>query len=248
MKLFAVFTLLVHLLTPAPDLIGGVIFIGDSYVLTSHWPDYAAEYAGIEKYYVSAAGGTGFVNTPNVRVGDELKPTNFLTLLEDAYYAVGDEDYRWIIVEGGYNDQYYGEDEILPQIRQFCDMAREYFPNAQVVIGVNAWHQDYEEIRHMIQNARESYKKGAEQNGAWFLEGLEYVLRDQDVFANDHFHPKEAGGKLLGEYTGQYLMDAVGIPEEPEKEKSHRAWVIYAAVGIVLVTAGSILYRRRASR
>ena len=43
-------------------------------------------------------------------------------------------------------------------------------------------------------------------------------------------------------------MDAVGIPEEPEKEKSHRAWIIYAAVGIVLVTAGSLYYRRRASR
>ena len=179
MKLFAVIALLVHLLTPAPDLIGGVIFIGDSYLLTSHWPDYTAEYAGIEKYYVSAAGGTGFVNSPNVRVGDELKPTNFLTLLEDAYYAVGDDDYRWIIVEGGYNDQYYGEDEILPQIKIFCEMAKEYFPDAQVVIGVNAWHQDYEEIRHMIQNARSPIRRVRNKTapGSWKDWSLSCVIR-----------------------------------------------------------------------
>ncbi len=239
--LYTLISLLVSVnMAVAKDRFGGVLFIGDSYVKTGSWPAYAVNAADIKEYRVAALGGTGFVNDSN--------GITFLTLMQDSA-GKKTRHFRWIIVEGGYNDHYYSAEEIGAAVDEFCTSAKELFPNAQVVIGMNGWRLNDPGVQKGLEVVREAYKQGAERNGAWYLEGIENVLREGNHFLEDSFHPDDKGGWMLGEYTAEYLMKAAPEATPPAEEKDRTPSFAGPAVlaglgGIVLLCLYSTRVRR----
>ena len=180
---------------------GGVIFIGDSYVDTSNWPTHIAEGLGLTTYIESDLGGTGFVNALQDPWGTF---TNFETLLNHAIVIAGEENrnqYQWIIVEGGYNDQYYENEKVQDGIKKFIKRAKEAFPNAKIVVGMNGYHVYNADVRTMLEKTSSFYKEGTFKNGAYYIDGIEHIFTEEDtaIFMEDGFHPTGEGGKRIAE-------------------------------------------------
>lgn len=220
-------------MSAAKDRYGGVLFIGDSYAKSGSWPAYAADAAQIEDYKVSAMGGTGFVNDNN--------GVTFLTLLQDAS-SEKNKHYRWVFVIGGYNDHYHSAEKIGAAIDEFCANAKELFPNAQVVIGMCGWRYNDAGVQKGLEAVKEAYKQGAERNGAWYLEGIENVLREGKHFMEDSFHPDDYGGWMLGVYIAEYLMKAAPeeVPALPAPEEKDRI-PAYAGSAVLIGLACIVL-------
>ena len=239
---------------PMDSTYGGVIFIGDSYSIHANWADYAAKEIGLSGYLISDLGGTGFVNEIWEQPKD--KPTNFEVLLEDAAILAGEESnraqYHYIVVEGGYNDQYYEEERVIEAISSFVQKARELFPNARIVVGMNGEHTTNPDVQLMMKNVTLTYKKACEQNGIAYLEGIETVLeQNPEYFSEDGFHPNQAGGAKIGAYTAAYLkhmQQDTTMPTTPisTQTKGMMGGWVFLPIGMLL--AGGLLYLKHRKR
>ncbi len=199
---------------------GGVIFIGDSYVGTSNWPYYTAEALGLKSYIESGLGGTGFTN---VAVDPNGRYTNFELLLEDAILLVGESNYKkmkWVIIEGGYNDQYYEQTAIDTSIDSFVKRCKDVFPNAKIVIGMSGYNVSNPDVRNMLDKTSVYYSQACDRNGIHYMKGIEHVFNENDsaYFLEDTFHPNGEGGKKLGEYSAKMITQI-------KNEKSPLVWV-----------------------
>ena len=188
---------------------GGVIFIGDSYAGTSNWPTYTAENLGLKSFIESSLGGTGFVNVVNDPWG---QVTNFETLLEHAIIIAGEENrkqYQWIIVEGGYNDQYYDYEKVHYGIESFIKRAKEAFPNARIVLGMNGYNVYNADVRYMLDKTTSYYKEYGKKYGGYYINGIDKIFHEEDanLFLEDGFHPNGEAGQKIAEVTSSQIKN-----------------------------------------
>ena len=181
---------------------GEVIFIGDSYGDTpSSWIASTVSNLNLKNYVDGHYGGTGFaaINSQNY---------NYENLLEQSYKKVKNaNNVKWIVVNGGYNDYVRTNSEIISKGESFIRKAKSYFPNAQIVIGMVAWHKTDSTIQSKITSTvLPSYKKIASDNNVLYIDDIEYVLRDKNnIFNSDNFHPNATGKKMIADATSDYL-------------------------------------------
>lgn len=225
---------------PIDETYGGVIFIGDSYSVHAGWPIVAKEQAGITSCLVRDLGGTGFVNGVEDDRGNKI---TFGTLLAEAITIVGKsntKDYQWLVVEGGYNDQYYSDEEIIEAITSFVQTARKALPNVHIILGMNGDHSANQDVKNQLVRVHSAYKKAAEENHIYYLEGIETVLEsNQAYFAEDGYHPNSEGGYRLGYHTGEYLkkVNEDRLASQTSVIKEKKTGAVFGVIGILLVIA-----------
>ena len=239
------------------DDLGNIIFIGDSYceganVKNDHrnspelgWAQKTIDYYQLKNAIVACLGGTGFV-------GKSPNGTTFRGLLDD-YYPGEDAatEIKWIMVSGGYNDQYYSYDEIMIEGEKFVNHATELYPNAKIAIGMNGWHADDETIRaRLITPVTDAYYDLANYKGLYYINGSELALDGEDLFSNDDFHPNEKGEEQIAYTLVQFINGQIQeMQRAQEMEKSDNSidnvrtvalLVIIAALSIAIATAALV--------
>ncbi len=221
-----------------------VLFIGDSYALTSDWPNQTAYLAGIEEYSIGALGGTGFAAV----VPDNGKDTDFIVLLEDACAQMSNSAYvEWIIVEGGFNDQMYTEEEILAGMQRFAEKAKELCPYAKMAVGMNGWHASDSGSVHVLRSVAETYRKGAGENGMMFINDLTGCLNGQgNVFMDDGIHPTPDGGAVIAHITADWYAEASAQQAAFEKSENFKGLAVNLAVlGSIFAGSYTVLARKK---
>ncbi len=196
------------------------IFIGDSYgsghtefdgVLTS-WTTYVPNYLGLEEddYYAMATPGAGFANKNYYGV-DFLYELEYVT--ENVIHEEDRENITDIVVLGGYNDQAYSVEEIETAIDEFCDYAKENYPNATVRVGAVGWSTTEENNDLILENSIPGYKKVINHGGS-YLYNTEFLGRCQDNFSRDGIHPNQNGQIQISRGVAEALMEgSCHIPE-----------------------------------
>lgn len=228
-----------------------ILMLGDSYVLTSSWPTFATKASGYDNVYVEGVGGVGFEREGYL---DE-KAYTFTTLLDKAKESIPSDSLRqvkYILVLGGFNDYYCTQEVISERIQEFCAHAKTIYPSARVIIGMVGWHQSDKQVQNFLIGTKDSYQKAAGENGAYYLEGIEEVLRPMDAsyFYEDGFHPNEKAGQAIGEYVGRYLRNIDDVDERAIEEIRTRFFVAgIINIGIILVLLGwAYWYHKRKKR
>ncbi len=198
--------------TPAEttiDALGAIMFIGDSYCMGANldntqqeisaqsWVQQTIDALGITQSIMACHGGTGFIN--------QSDGVDFQTLLEEHYSDATAGTFGWIIVGGGYNDQYYSHDEIVRRGTQFIERVHELYPSANIAIAMNGWHANDTNIQSALQAVATAYQDLATAAGAVYLSAAEQTLAGGDYFSNDNFHPNAAGQTLLASSMIDFL-------------------------------------------
>lgn len=177
-----------------------IIFIGDSYAQgyspdgdTVSWITAIINSLGLTNYITKFYGGTGFVNSVDNKT--------FITLLDE---VPADNTITDIICCGGYNDMWH-LDDIQNAINNFCNLAKNKFPNAIIHIGQLGWTVDATKY-YDLARVTEKYNVGAMSNNAHYLHNVEYILHSTTLFASDGFHPNQNGQYELGRYIREAFL------------------------------------------
>lgn len=172
----------------------GLITIGDSYGdgytpdgMVKPWCDILHEkYFSDAKFYVNKSlGGSGFGAN-----------THFSELLTQAIATLTDKQkkqVKYVVVAGGWNDQFVGASLINSGIKDTIDLMAQ-LPNATLYIGWIATpiigftslakQKAYDEIKTLYETYWGKYK---------FLSGADSALRWTGVLASDNIHPNASG-------------------------------------------------------
>ena len=170
------------------------VFIGDSYATrTENWVSPLVSLLGLtnSEYIISAAGSTGFAYTHEGQ--------NFRTLLTSAYNSASAEfraDVTHVIVCGGANDMLSALSDISTAIREFCDMAHQYFTHCTVYIGFIGCTTDTTKIKAMADTCY-AYKDIGDKRYV-YLNNVEYTLHRRNYIISDGVHPDQYGATRLG--------------------------------------------------
>ena len=224
--------------------LGTIMFIGDSYCTGTNvnsdsketpelgWAQKTVDNLGIENYIIACKGGTGFVHSH--------ENTTFQSLLDDYYPGETDaQKVGWIIVGGGYNDQYYSYDEIMIKGEEFVNHANELYPNASIAIGMNGWHETDTEISGILSaTVIGAYHDLAEYKGANYIYGTEYVLYRDGVMSNDGLHPNAEGEQLIADAVSSFLNDQIDKIIQAIKEERLKAGMQNVNIKIPLIITG----------
>lgn len=177
-----------------------IIFIGDSYGQgyspdgnTVSWITAIINSLGLTNYISKFYGGTGFVNSVDNKT--------FITLLDE---VPADNTITDIICCGGYNDMGHLND-IQNAINNFCNLAKNKFPNATIHIGQIGWTVDATKYYNLAR-VTERYNVGAMSNNAHYLHNVEYILHSTTLFSSDGFHPNQNGQYELGRYIREAFL------------------------------------------
>lgn len=196
---------------PTINALGTIMFIGDSYCMGANldntqqeipaqsWAQQTIDALNITQSITACRGGTGFIN--------QSDGVDFQALLESKSSDPTAATVGWIIVGGGYNDQYYGHDEIVDRGTEFIQRAHELYPAANIAIAMNGWHATDANIQTALQAVVVAYRDLAAAEGAIYLSAAEQVLADGDYFSNDNFHPNAAGQTVLAGSIIDFLND-----------------------------------------
>ena len=198
-----------------PQNVEHVLFIGDSYAVTSvvgtaTWATTAAECLGLTigtNAFIRSQGSVGFLN----RV---TETNNFRTLMESATVA-DPAKIGAIIVCGGANDKGGTEAAILSRIEDFMASAAEHYPNAKVYIGmIGNFAAGYSEDRRIVEKA---YKECG-RYGAIYLNGVEHINHVYNQFI-DEVHPTPAMCLEMGRGIAQaYRAGSVYVSRRSDNE------------------------------
>ena len=217
-----IFTLVIALFAAKPVLAGdvdaldeatmvvdNVLFIGDSYCMgagvpggpDAGWAELTAKKMKIEHYYRSCYGGTGF--------SKKFDERNFETLAENAALDIGDtQSIEWVVVEGGYNDRYVSDEDIINDGTAFLQYLVEAYPNAQILIGMNGWNIKDADIQEEMDRVLLDVQQLAVSLNVSYIADSENVLfGHSEYFTTDNFHPNAAGQEALAEHLTNYLQE-----------------------------------------
>ena len=180
------------------------LFVGDSYVGTSHYVSKLNAILGLTNNVNSfcyAVGGEGFTTGTN--------GNGFLYQLEQAVTNIDDTDeITDIIVCGGANDaetnQSYSEDSIATNFTAFVTYAHNHFANAKIHIGfIGFCHYDSSTLENRTQKNLElmlyHYKDNAFKKNCAYMNNIEYATRflGQLSTKEDGLHPNSTGGDII---------------------------------------------------
>lgn len=198
------------------------VFMSDSYGVgysypnwVQGWPTFCKNALNLSEneYYNISESGSGFL-----KKGDN--DHTFLELLKTNVNNINNkENVTRLIVCAGGNDARYCVDNYINSTTQmdnaiqiFIEYAKSQFPNAKIYLGVitNFAQWRNESLRDF--NSRQklpliinSYKNSI-RLGAYYLNGVETIMKDYTLFSEDKVHPNENGYKILGEGIAQAIQ------------------------------------------
>ena len=161
-----------------------------------------------ERLYV---GGARFAYTST------SQSISFKYLLQTAPTKFPNYQFTDIVACGGYGDRTYTEAAILGGIEEFCNLAKQLYPDVNIYIGHISWNKmgnganspsqsDYTNWHnYLITRTIPAYQK-CSQYGAKYLNNVEYWLGDSGLSDNDGYSANETGNKLLGMAIANALM------------------------------------------
>lgn len=187
-----------------------VIFIGDSFANDAdhNWVLPLVSKLGLssDEYVKLARGSVGFAR--------DVSGNTFVTMLQDYTSGLTTAEKNrvsHIIVCGGGNDAAAdtaldtNRTAVLNAIATFCSYANSNYPNAEIYIGGLSCNQNYADVSR-VADANAVYAEGAIKNGAHFLDGCQWILKNKLLVSSDGVHPTNDGYTVLGEGIWECLM------------------------------------------
>lgn len=189
------------------------IFIGDSYgvgrsdnEIIKSWIDYCVQYLNISQnnYYKIAEQGSGFV-----RKG--INEHTFLTLLQSFENTISNkQEITDIILCAGVNDYSVQDSELSTAMTNFINYCKQNFPNAVIKFGMisnkNGLTPDDKNERNLINNYILRFYQLACTKGAFYLNGVEKIMKYYYFFSSDNLHPNASGYQYLGAGIAQAIL------------------------------------------
>lgn len=165
------------------------ILIGDSYAVSSvvgsgySWQDLFENYTGITCHKYSQ-GSIGFVG---------ITTNTFLTYLNKAIEDISSKnEIKNIIVCGGCNDKGVNASTLETAISTFITKAKENFPNATIYVGCIGNFKNSFTNHELMFITKNIYKKCVKYK-AVFLNGVDFVMKNNGNFQSDNVHPNTNG-------------------------------------------------------
>lgn len=165
------------------------ILIGDSYALNSttgseyNWQNLFEKYTGLTCHKYSQ-GSIGFVG---------ITTNTFLTYLNKAITDISNKELiKSIVVCGGCNDKGINVSELENAISTFITRAKASFPNATIYVGCIGNFKNSFTNHELMFITKNTYKKCVKY-GAVFLNGVDFVMKNNGNFQSDGVHPNENG-------------------------------------------------------
>ena len=189
------------------------IMIGDSYGVGTTsggtlvgWCDRVKNLQNIPdyKYHKFVEGGSGFCE-------NGTEGHTFLTLLQSNINTITNKNLiEQIIVCGGFNDQNYSSSQINLNIESFVNYCKQQFPNAKVYIGMIGNTSAISQTGTTTRNNLNNYVIRGYQNcvvyGAYYLNGIENIMKDYEFMSEDEIHPNEFGYTWLSAYINNAII------------------------------------------
>lgn len=165
------------------------ILIGDSYAVSSvvgsgySWQDLFENYTGITCHKYSQ-GSIGFVG---------ITTNTFLSYLNKAIEDISNKnEIKNIIVCGGCNDKEVDASTLETAISTFIKKAKENFPNATVYVGCIGNFKNSFSNHELMFITKNIYKKCVKYK-AVFMNGVDFVMKNNGNFQSDNVHPNTNG-------------------------------------------------------
>jgi hypothetical protein len=189
-----------------------IILIGDSYVRGTG----GTIGRGIGYYFplisqanvtVYANGGAGFTRPGNPGSGDFNNMTyyQFLQTFETTMTVNERQGIEILLTTGGINDNSAGVDEIVTAVNNYCNLAKELFPNANIVIVPTFCDTGFTAMRYfnvyrlIVNTAASCGAKSTINSIYWFFGRTSYA-------AGDNIHLNESGYQLCSGYIAAFLL------------------------------------------
>lgn len=209
------------------------ILIGDSYAVSSvvgsgySWQDLFENYTGITCHKYSQ-GSIGFVG---------ITTNTFLSYLNKAIEDISNKnEIKNIIVCGGCNDKGINASTLETAISTFIRKAKENFPNATVYVGCIGNFKNSFSNHEAMFITKNIYKKCIKYK-AVFLNGVDFVMKNNGNFQSDNVHPNTNGCLELadaivnafktGFYQGNAYKKITPITAGIVSNFSHNPFIVY---------------------
>lgn len=185
------------------------ILVGDSYgespSVAKSWREYAKTFSGL---------GSNRVYATNISGGSFGNAVKYLTALKNITGIDDNTKITDIIVCGGYNELNMLSASIYAGITEFCNYAKETYPNARVHIGLIGLttNPDYE--RELTTKVLTDYRNANEISNGDFIEGSQFIFRRYDHLGFDGIHPTEYGSLTIGRAIANYMTNGTIIPAD----------------------------------
>ena len=102
-----------------------------------------------------------------------------------------------IVVCGGYGDRAYSSTVILSGIQDFCNKAKQLYPDANIHIGCTAWATSNIENADRISSVVIPTYQKCSQYGARYLNNVQYWIGNSGL-SSDGYSTNQTGNKNLG--------------------------------------------------
>lgn len=209
------------------------ILIGDSYAVSSvvgtgySWQDLFENYTGLTCHKYSQ-GSIGFVG---------ITTNTFLSYLNRAIADITNKEaIKSIIVCGGCNDKGITASTLENAISTFITRAKASFPNATIYVGCIGNFKNSFSNHEAMFVTKNIYKKCIKYK-AVFLNGVDFVMKNNGNFQSDNVHPNENACLELadaivnafktGFYQGNAYKKIIPTPTGIVSNFSHNPFNVY---------------------
>lgn len=188
------------------------LIIGDSYAngvtnsseKVTSWVDYFVSALQLKNTIKLAENGSGFVSQgENGHTFQSLIQSN-IDNIENK------ENIDYIIICGGINDIQFDYDTIENNLKNCIEYLKNNFKNALILLGMISNRKDMttdgENVRFQLMNKILRIYQYACRYGAFYLNGVEKIMKYKYFISNDNIHPTENGYEYLGSAIAQSFM------------------------------------------
>ena len=188
------------------------LIIGDSYAngvtngneQVTSWVEYFKNSLNINNLIKLAENGSGFV-------AQGESGHTFQSLVQSNINNIENkEDIDYIIICGGINDIAFDFDTIDNNVRICIEYLKNNFKNARIYLGMISNRKDMttdaENARFQIMNKILRIYQYACRYGAFYLNGVEKIMKYKYFISNDNIHPTENGYIYLGSAIAQSFI------------------------------------------
>lgn len=188
------------------------LIIGDSYAngvtnsteTTNSWVDYFKSTIKVSNLIKLAENGSGFVSTG-------VSGHTFQSLVQSNINNIENkEDIDYILICGGINDIQFDFDTIDTNVKNCIEYLQNNFKNAQIYLGMISNRKDMttdgENTRFQLMNKILRIYQYACRYGAFYLNGVEKILKYKYFISNDNIHPTQNGYMYLGSAIAQSFI------------------------------------------
>ena len=222
-----------------------IVFVGDSYCEAANlgtpedgWAELTASYLGATNYIRSCKGGAGF----SKKSGDD----SFYQLVESAAKKAEDPNaIEWVIIMGGYNDYVIDDDTLLSDGTKMVLRAKELFPQATILVGMNAWDPIRADRQEQLDRVLLDVRAIVQSTETTYIDHIEEVLYEHaELFTSDNVHPNTDGQEALASHLTDFVTDVVQKRKtDAAKTKASETANAYGNTAIwLIVGTGLIVY------